>query len=116
MLVQALPRSLILVGMCYSSGFQALGVCRVLSVGEKCLGNCGFGEREVLACAVGPLILALIRTVLEMRTAIGKCRPTILGYMLQLVFQIMFMHLYFSSILMGKHALVESFAWARGCS
>lgn len=73
MLVQALPGSLTQVGVCYSSGFQALGVCRVvLSVRERCFQNYVLEERELLACAVGPLIPAFIRTLLEMRTAIGK--------------------------------------------
>lgn len=72
MLAQALPRSLTLVGVCYSSGFQTMGVSRVLSVRERCFQNYVLEGRELRARAVGPLIPALIRTVLEMRTAIGK--------------------------------------------
>lgn len=72
MLAQALPRSLTLVGVCYSSGFQTVGVSRVLSVRERCFQNCVLEGRELRARAVGPLIPALIRTVLEKRTAIGK--------------------------------------------
>lgn len=72
MLVQALPGSLTQVGVCYSSDFQALGVCRVLSIRERCFQNYVLEGRELLACAVGPLIPALIRTLVEMRTAIGK--------------------------------------------
>lgn len=72
MLVQALPRSLTLVGVCSSIGFLVLGVCRIPGVREGCFGDCVLEERSVLACGVGPLRPALIRTVVDMRAIIGK--------------------------------------------
>lgn len=111
MLAQALPRSLILVGMCHSSGFQALGVCRVLSVGEKCLGNCGFGGEGSAGMCSWLSHSCFNQNSSGNEDCYRKVSADLPFYEIyfNLFFKFMFMHLYFSC------SLIDPFCDGKAC-